>query len=180
MKKIKDILSIVTSILAFIIFIFYRYNNKAICIVAALLWINVIITILRKNTLPKPDYYIYKPVIAKYLRLAMVSICIMAVIKWVVLIVNKGFYKEFDGFIIAFIPLILLNFLNDDRKVYFYDKGLVWHGEVLEFSNINLFEWKEDGSYKLNIYYENTEYNVKVPKTKFEYVDKTLKANINL
>ncbi|MCT4604562.1 MAG: hypothetical protein N4A64_00440 [Marinisporobacter sp.] len=70
--------------------------------------------------------------------------------------------------------------MTDFRKIYVYDKGIVWYGKVLEFSNIESFQWKEEADYKLNIYYEGIAYNIKVPQTKFECVDKTLKANINL
>lgn len=181
MKKIEDILFIVTLALFFVVFMFYRHNAIAICMVSALLWINVIITILRiiKINLPKPHYYIHKPVISKYLRGVIVIISIMLLIKYVFLMATKEYHKEFDGFIFIFTPLILLNLLNDDRRIYFYDEGIVWCGKVLEFSNIQSFQWKEEVDYKLNIYYEGTEYNIKVPITKFERVDKILKANIN-
>ncbi|QXM07145.1 hypothetical protein [Crassaminicella indica] len=179
MKKFEDILRIIILILFFIVFIFYRHNVIATCILAVLLWINVIIAIIRirKNNLPKPNYYIYKPVIVKYLRLIMVIISIILFVKYVFLIATKGFYKEFNGFIIIFTPLLLSNFLNDDRRIYFYDEGLVWCGIILEFNNIKIFQWKED---EVNIHYKNEEYNIKVPKTKFEHVDKILKENINL
>ncbi|TCO77410.1 hypothetical protein [Marinisporobacter balticus] len=182
MKKFEDILGMVTCILFFVVYIFYRHNITAVCIVAVLLWINVIIITLRKKTLPKHDYYIHKPVIAKYIRWVLASIAVMLLMEYIFLIATKGYkyHKEFDGFIIIFTPMILLNLLNDDRRIYFYDKGLVWYGKVLEFSNIDSFQWKEDVDYELNIYHENTEYNIKVSKTKFEYIDKILKANIKL
>ncbi len=180
MKKFEDIISIVTIMVFFVVFIFYRHNMIGSCIVAVLLWINVILKIRRKNMLPKPNYYIYKPVIAKYLRLLMIIISIMLFIKYIFLISTRGFHKEFDGFIIIFTPMLIVNFLNDERRIYFYDKGIVWHGEILEFSNINSFKWKEEEFHELNILYKDKEYNARISNAKFEYVDKTLKDYVKL
>ncbi|WP_099192887.1 hypothetical protein [Tepidibacter mesophilus] len=156
MKKLKiyeDILSIVTLIVFFIVFIFYRHNIIASCILATLLWIETIITILRIRTLPKPDYYIHKPIIAKYFRGIIGIICTIMLIKYIFMINTKEFNKEFDGFIIIFTPMILRNIFSDDRRIYFYDKGIVFNGEILEFDNIDFFQWKNGEDCKFNLFY---------------------------
>lgn len=185
LKKYGDILSTVTLIVFIIVFIYYRHNIIASCILAALLWIETIVTILRMRTLPKSDYYIHKPVIAKYFRGIIAIICIAGLFKYILMIVTKGLNKEFDGFIIIFTPLIIRNILNDDRRVYFYDKGLVFNGEILEFDNIDSFVWEKfvwekDKDYKLNVSYKDKKYKIEVPESKFEYVDKVLKSNVTL
>jgi hypothetical protein len=93
---------------------------------------------------------------------------------------TKGFNKEFDGFIIIFTPMMVRNLFSDDRRVYFYDKGLVFNGEILEFDNIDSFVWEKDKDYKLNVSYKDKEYKIEVPESKFEYVDKVLKSNVTL
>lgn len=181
MGKIEDIISIVALILFWVVLIFYRDNYIAVFVLATLLWINVIVKILkiRRNFLPKPTYYIRKTYIYKYIILFAAIISIVGTIKSVFIFVTEGFYKEFNGLLSILAPLMLLNYLDDDR-VYLYEKGLVWHGEVLEFRNTNSFQWEADESYNLNIEYEDEKYSIKVPKSKFNYVDKILKDNIKL
>lgn len=178
MGKLKDVLSIFFIILLFVVYIFYRDNVMAVCIVAAVLWIDLIITILNKKTLPKPDYYIHRTIIANISKCSIAILAIILAIINIRLMITKGFYEEFDGFIIIIIPLILLNFLNDDRRVYFYDNGLVYHGEALEFININSFEWKKERKYEIILHYNDEEYDIKVSEDKVEYVDKILRENI--
>ncbi|PAB59261.1 hypothetical protein [Anaeromicrobium sediminis] len=184
-EKIKYIINMVAPLVMLIIYFFYRENIMAVGIGLGLLWCAVIIRIIdkRKKALPKPNYYIENPVVYRYFRWAMVIIISICFIISIYLYLFQG--EEFNLTVAIFFPLVIINTLDFERRIYLYEGGIVWCGEILEFNHIKAFIWKEerapwedDHSNNLLLSYKDKEYTIVVPQIKRSYIDKILKFYI--
>ena len=176
MERIKSFFEIGSIILLVIVAIFYRDNYMAVYSVTILMLVRVFIKVLEKYQLPKAEYYIKKPVIHKIFMMAVSVLMGLAFIKYVLLLSNGHKYNESDGFMLIIIPLMMLNNLDGDRCIYFYDKGLVWEGNVIPFDVIYSFNWQEDDGFVLSLSCGKSKYKTKVPQKMYSEVNKRLEA----